>query len=410
MSINLDRLTFLSLCIFAFLIPFEQILKTSFGIDTVLKPYRMAIIVAVGFYGLKVFKEGLKIGPDIKEDWFFYLIFIYGIGVSLVQMVISPFSLGKFYNDLFLVVLNFPAFFIIKNTRLSQDKIIVLTQWLIAGIFLNSVYVFYNYYVLRNFGRQAGFMDNPNYLALSIVIAITFILYRVNLSKWLRTIGQGILVMVMVYTFLIAGSRGGLIALVAVLGMTFWFASVSRKVAMSLAMIGILVFFIPSLNSGSSFEGETPLVLVNRVNEIDVTEDPRIAIWLGTIRASESTFYMGLGIGQFKARFTDFYQGETNSTIYEVVDFGYHLTPHSDYFGILVTYGIIGLVLYLAFLFFTTQKKRKQIRFAASKSLRDYHQFTFTLLVTIILFGVVADSFNSPLYWILLAISTKTPN
>ncbi|MEL6635571.1 MAG: O-antigen ligase family protein [Bacteroidota bacterium] len=408
MSINLDRTIYRLLCVYLFLIPFEQVLKAWFGIDTVLKPYRIAIILATGLYLVKVAMGGMSIGRDMREDGYFYLIFVYGIIISLVQMAVAPFSLGKFYNDLFLVSLSLPAFFIIKNSHFTQQQMLRLTQFFVAGISLNALNVFYNFYILRNFGRQAGFMDNPNYLALSIVIAIAFLLYRIDLRRWFWALLQVALLLVLGYTFIIAGSRGGLLALSAVLFLMFWFGNFWRKLWMGSAIFGALLLVLVS--PSSAWEGATPLILVNRLNDLEVSDDPRIAIWKGTLRASEETYYLGLGIGQFKARFPEFYQGETNQTVYEVVDFGYHLSPHSDYFGILITYGIIGLLLYLFFLFVTTRRKLRDIYQATVDSVRRYHQFSFTLLLPVILFGFVADSFNSALYWALLSISTKTPN
>jgi len=154
----------------------------------------------------------------------------------------------------------------------------------------------------------------------------------------------------------------------------------------------------------------TPLILVNRLDDNDLEEDPRIPVWRGSLRASADSYFLGMGIGQFKGRFSEYFQGENNISVYEVVSFGYHLTPHSDYFAILTTYGIIGLVLYLLFLFYSSQKKWLHIKFSATTKERTIHQIAFTFLIALMLFGVTADNFNSALYWFLLSMATKTPN
>ncbi|NND34357.1 MAG: hypothetical protein HKN76_17365, partial [Saprospiraceae bacterium] len=93
--------------------------------------------------------------------------------------------------------------------------------------------------------------------------------------------------------------------------------------------------------------------------------------------------------------------------IRRVLSRGYFLSPHSDYLALLVTYGIVGLILYLIFLTNSFRHIIAQLRQAYTKSQINYFQFSLITLTSIALFGIAAENFNSALYWIILSLCTK---
>jgi len=403
LKINLDKLLHRLLCIYAFLIPFEHILDKWFGIDTILKPYRFLAILVILVFSFKAFqRKKLRIQIDFRQDLFLYLIFAYGIFISLFYMITTPFSLGKFYNDLFQLVIYLGVFFVIKNSNLSQRQLYQILYSLLLGVCLNSVYVFYNFYTLADYTRPKGFMDNPNFLALSVAVAIIVMVKKLDEIKGWTRWAISLLLPFMLYIFVISGSRTASIVLLASALLMLLFLSFRAKVLFIVATIGFTSFVLSSRKIAG------PNILLERIQERDASEDPRIYLWKGVIRASEKTNYIGLGIGQFEARFPSLYQDENHYQIREAVQFGYYLSTHSDYFAILITYGILGLTLFFLFLFYSAHKIIYALLFHRQTAKSNFFELQLILLAALAIFGIASENFGSALYWLLLSFSTKS--
>lgn len=405
-EINLNRTIYHLLCAYALLLPFEHILDVFFGIDTIFKPYRIVVLALIGVYTLKEIRN-LSITREIREDIFLYLIFAYGLLITFFRMGFSYFETKPFYNDLFQMSLYLAAFFIIKNTPLTKEKWLKIFGLFVTGIILNSVYLFNNFYILRNFRRQSGFMDNPNYLSFGLVIAILFILCRLKFKKsTLIQLFQLAIIGLLGTVFIVSGSRTGLAILVVIILLVFWTASLREKFKVIGIGAALTLLILPT--NLNKIDVDSPLILLRRIERKKLADDPRFPLWAGAIRATIESDFLGLGIGQFKARFPEFYQDEHQKTIYEVVNWGYHLSTHSDYFGFLVNYGVVGLMLYLFYLFQSVKKVGIQYFLAADPIEKNVYLIALLTLFSLILFGFAAENFISPLFWFLLAVSTKT--
>lgn len=392
------------LCVYAFFIPFEFILEVFFGIDTIFKPYRTMALLLIGVYAIKSLK-GIQVSSEIRQDVFLYAVLIYGIIISWVQMIFTNFSLGKFYNDLFQMSLYLAVFFILKNSNFSRTQLLTIFKSLVAGISLNAFYVLYNFYVLKNYARQAGFMDNPNYLAFSVLVGLIYFLIYFNHRYRLLRIAHIFIILSLLAVFVVAGSRTAFFIFALAAIFILFFQPLKRRILLLLVFIALGVVVIRSSFVQNNLQ--SPLVLVNRINNANLPENIRIPVWEGIIRASVETNFTGLGIGQFKARFGEFYKEDATEGIYNMVMFGYHLTAHSDYFAILITYGIVGLICYLSFLLLAFRNTIQRLRIATDKSTRRFAQLQLLLLLSVMLFGLTHDSFSSPMYWFLLAFSSK---
>jgi O-antigen ligase len=403
-NINLDKLIFQLLCLYALFIPLELILEVFFNVETILKPYRIFAILIIVVFAIKSM-HGFTSNREIKQDLFLYLIFGYGIIVTLYRMISTPFHLGYLYNDAFQISLYIGVFIVIRHTVLSKNRINTILKFLVFGVFLNSYYVFHNYYILQGYRREGGFMDNPNYLALTLVITIIlFLLYKDKAKGIYKKILWFAGLIFLIYIFILAGSRSGLAVLAICFLVVFYFSSFKQKInIVALAVIAVIFLEV----GGSTLVKSTgPLILVNRIQK-KTTKDPRIPVWKGIIKASQETNFVGLGIGQFKGRFHEFYYEENNEFIKILLERNYFLSPHSDYFAILIVYGLLGLLFYLAFLIKTGQRIVYKIRNEIDYKRKIYYRQCFLIFLALVLFGVTAENFTSPLYWILLSLSTK---
>lgn len=411
MTIDIDKIIFSLLCLYAFLVPFETILEVWYDIDTILKPYRVTSLLLLGAFAARQFKRGgITLNQDFLTDAFLYAMLIYGLFVTAISSITTAFSAPKFYNEFFQTGLYLGVFLVVKTIPLNQKQFFKILAFLVAGIVANGLYVVYNFYILKNLGRQSGFFDNPNYFSLSLAIAIPFILMILRIVNRYQKIALLILLPLLFVAFGIAGSRMGFAVLAVLSVLLVWFQPHIYKIGgLAVLLIGLLYVQVVGMEQLpiNQLAGEGT-VLQNRLTNRDAYNDPRIPIWEGVFRASEQTYFIGLGIGQFKARFSEFYQDEHHDLIYRIVNYGYHLSAHSDYLEILITYGIIGLILFLLFLFFSLKKIMLQIQEANTYQLQLIHQIKLLFLVGIILFGLSSTNFVSGLYWILLSLGTKS--
>jgi len=309
------------------------------------------------------------------DDIAFYLVFIYGFLISLVQMKNPDFSMKLFNNDLFQISLYISGYFILKNINISHQQKITVVWCLIFGILTNCFYLFNSFYFLGQYGREGGFMDNPNQVALSIVLAIAFIVYRISVTekRFSRLIYIG-MVFFLLFVFPVTGSRTGLVILLMTGTLIFIFASYRAKFTTLIAGIGLVFFFLTqnleNFNIGASF------VLTNRVikktNEEE--KDVRFILWDGALKTASDSYFTGIGIGQFKAKFARIFQTTYHETILQVVNRRAYLSAHSDYIALITIYGIVGLLLYLFYLFRNTLNILRNIRFANSFKEQRFYQ------------------------------------
>lgn len=396
------------LCGFALFVPLSDILDVFFQVKTVIKPFRLFLLLAIGFYGIKVLSHGIS-NLNYREDVTLYLVFLYGLFISTIRMITPEFSMKLFKNDIFQITLYLVAFFILKNIRLTHRQAVNILWFLVIGIAINCFYLFNSFYFMGNYAREGGFMDNPNQVALSIVLAVAFVIYRTSVTQklFLRLIYIG-LVLFLLFVFPVTGSRTGLVILLLTGLLLFIFASYRTKFLTLISSLALVFFFsarnMDNFNVGASF------VLTNRVIKKASSDekDVRFVIWDGAIRKAEETWFTGIGIGQFKAQFARIFQTSYHETVLQVVDRRAFLSAHSDYIALLVIYGIVGLFLYLVYLFNLIMRLIRQIRFAESEEEQRFYQFGMMTVAALATFGLTAENFLNPLYWILLAVCSSS--
>ena len=413
-NISLNRLLFTLFCLYAFSMPFELVLEVFFDIDTIFKPFRIISLAIISVFGVKSIKNDFRFNFPDRTDLLLYLVYAYGLFISLYRIITKFFDFGYFYNELFQITLFFITFFIYKSILLTVEQAITIIKYFIAGIIVNALYIFYNFVILYQYGRQAGLTDNPNYTSLAVLTVTTFLILKLNLkvdqfNSLLKIVGIGLLTTFLLYINILTGCRTGLIIFALSSIFIFFFSSLRKKIL--LLSLGLMVglFFIPQNLNEANLGG--PLVLLKRLNQSIETggEDVRYVVWRGVFRVLEQEGYGGMGIGQFKANFTKYFSNESNKLIMEMVNRGYHLSTHNDFLALLSDYGIIGLMIYLIFLFFCFKKVSFQLFTKSRNSQQQFlAQFNFIVFMSILIFGLTAENFQHQLFWFLLMFSTKT--
>jgi len=408
-TIDFDRILWYLFCAFAFSLSFELGFEVMLGIDTIFKPFRILSLLIIGVFGLRFLKKGMRFNPIDSPDVLLYFVFVYGMLVSLVRIISGVFNMGLFYNDVFQFGLHIASFFIFKSIPYTSRQIWTVFTFFFAGALVNGAYIFTQFAILGHFGRQAGFIDNPNYGALGLVACIVFLLLKINsFRRFWHKIVCGLLILFLVYIFIIQGSRTGLVILVMANIILFFFYTIRFRFLLVL-LSGLIVLLLMPHDLKQLKVGGGPLILVSRVmKNLNPEEDVRYIVWKGVFRTLEDVGYGGMGIGQFKAQFPKYFGEESHKLILEMVNRGYFLSTHNDYLAILTDYGLPSLFFYLAFLFFTFKRVfRKLIYPSEDDETEMLNRFGFIMLFCLIVFGLAAENFQHPLYWFILAISTK---
>ncbi len=410
-QVKFDQILYVLFCLFAFSISFELVLEKLFYIDTIFKPFRVLSLAIIGIYLVRTLRNGITLNTGDKEDVFLYLIFIYGVMASCVQVVAGLFDFGLFYNDLFLTGLLALTYFIYKAVSVTKKQALRILYFFFLGVVINAGYILYLSVFKFEVGRASGFIDNPNYAALGLVAGMAFILIKNDFGSqlWRKILNIGTLLF-LAYIFILTGSRTGLVIFILVLTFLFIFSSFRRKLL--LVSISLLIGFqLLSSDVQRVLLFGNNLVLVSRVNKKlkEDTEDVRFIIWRGLFRALEDRGYLGMGIGQFKSNFPEYYGEESNKLILEIVNRGYYLSLHNDYLAILADYGLPGLLFYFVFLYIAFKKLALRLLYhgAEGKGQQFLYRYTLTMLVCLIIFGLSAENFQHQLYWFLLMVSTK---
>jgi len=74
----------------------------------------------------------------------------------------------------------------------------------------------------------------------------------------------------------------------------------------------------------------------------------------------------------------------------------------------LTDYGLPSLLFYLAYLFLAFKKVTRRLFYPTEdEETRLLYRFAFILFSCLVVFGMAAENFQHPLFWFLLAFSTK---
>ncbi len=408
-QIDLDKTLVTLFCCYALSMPFELILEIIFGIETIFKPFRIMSMIIIGVFGLKVLTQGIYLDKRDRADWFLYGVFIYGIIISCFKIITGVFNMGLFINDSFQFSLHVATFFIYKSTPISKDQAFKIFRWFLIGVTINAVYISYSFLIFND-ARNAGFTDNPNYGAFGIVAASTYLILKTNFeSNRLSNFWSLILILLLLYTFGVEGSRTGFVMFVIACFLIFFYSDLKRRITLVVVSTLIMLMLVPGQQS-SNGKLTGPMVLIYRLNQSidDGGEDVRFVVWRGVFKVLEREGYEGMGIGQFKANFKKYYSEEPHQLIVEMTQYGYYLSTHNDFFAIITDYGLPSLLFYFIFLTITFFKLMHRANYhRADKEEEFLSQFCFIFFCGMIIFGMSAENFQHQLYWFLLMFTTK---
>lgn len=316
---------------YVFLLPFDSILvigREEFG-PTVTKFLGIASIVVLFLTAIlqKRFRK-----PEDAALWWgvFITLAVLSVGWGVIPEMIwmrIPTMVGLYV-----------LYLIVSSYAIKREEFETILFFMICGGVCAAGFSLYAYYFLGAsyvdserlsliVGERA---EDPNQFcfALSISLALLMDKFLVSNKRVLKAVYLVGLAIVL-YALLVSSSRGGLLGITAIV-FTFAISRLKGKRPLIIA-VSLMIFISLILLPEVFFERISPSAIQSQT----VTQGDRLSIWKVGLDMFKDSWFLGKGIDGFPTSYP-FYSGTFRL-------FG----PHSNYVGMSVELGIVGILLFL---------------------------------------------------------------
>lgn len=324
---------------FKLLILFLLVLYSNVSVIFQLDAFRPALLIAVAALGMMVIELG-QLRQSFKLMWpqsamvlaFFAACIIstpaaYWVSHALDQTV----DVGK-------IVL---LYLLLENVITSEDRLRkVLLTLVIGGIFpAIGTIDHYKEGILVEHSRAAwrGIFGNPNEVAYALIILTPIALMLASKSGWFTRFGIWMIVAVYMLAIFLTFSRGGLLALFAVLALMAWKQkSVMIRVVVAAGMVGgLMVIGMFWTRSSGSF---------SNINHDGSVQERMVTLEAG-IRMFLRNPILGVGPGDSGVAYALYAGRDLNCGCHD------QLVVHNAYIQALAEVGIAGSIPFMLFIF-----------------------------------------------------------
>jgi O-antigen ligase len=204
-----------------------------------------------------------------------------------------------------------------------------------------------------------SFVNRHNYAALmEICISLPLGMLFAGAVEREKRLLYFVAVGLMGASLLVAGSRGGLVALLAAMLLIVLLTSRTRGRRSVVLKVALAVAIVAASIAGALFVGgETSLTRFADAARTEDLSSKRFEIWSGTISVIREHFPFGAGLGAFPQAFSRFDPG---SGVYRAQQ------AHNDYLQVAADAGLIGVVLGIWFLYLFAYLGRRAVATSAS--------------------------------------------
>src|SRR5215475_6146577 len=324
---------------FTLLVLFLLVLYSNVSVIYKLDAYRPAMLIAIAALGMMVVELG-QLRQSFKVMWPQSAMVLAFFGACIIS---TPMAFWVSHAldqtiDVGKIVL---VYLLLENVITSEKRLQqVMFTLVIGGIFpAIGTISHYKQGILVEHSRAAwrGIFGNPNEVAYALVILVPIALMLAGRSRWwLRTALWGVIAAYMLAIFL-TFSRGGLMALFAVLGLVGWKQkSVVIKAAVAATIVGGLVvigmFWTRSSGGFSNMKDD------GSVQERMVTLEAGMRMFL-------KNPLLGVGPGDSSVAYALYAGRDANCGCHD------QLVVHNAYIQALADVGLAGAVPFTVFLF-----------------------------------------------------------
>ncbi|MGL5124372.1 MAG: O-antigen ligase family protein [Fusobacteriaceae bacterium] len=321
------------------------------------------------FLGVYYIVKEKKYKPKGLEACF--LIYIFSQAISILWAKEMYLSWHEFYRHIFGFI---PLFTIsqIKNLKKIKDKVLDFSMFILTSYYFVYINLQFFKFLPSNSGSDLRYIGFGKGIVVKyayvIGIQCIYMYFKTLKTKTYKNLYLPAL-LVNLYLLILAGARGAWLGVLASIVLMTIFYIKNKKITMIGALIILLFFKLISI-----FERRISYLnfLMNRFKSIlntktDSSNVARLKMWEVSIEKFKETKFLGLGY--------------KNNLKYNSlgIDFDH---PHSDYFYILSSTGIIGILGYFYFLIkvFVISLKNKD---------RDIWLFILGIIIFLSVYGIV---------------------
>jgi O-antigen ligase len=321
-------------------------------------------IILVGLWAIVSLGQASKKGFHIPQSWclrimggFWLLAFLSILGSDILNISIMAFC---FFSVM-------PLSFLVMSIDGNRQSYLIIGKVLFIIFAILSVWALIQFFFLSDHfkGRATHPLKNPNSLAalLSLGFFCGVGLALGAKEKWQRLMAFAFAALVFAGV-MATGSRGALFALAPVMGVFLFFMRTEViKQWKPLLVLFVLCVGALLLSSFGGFEKEN---LIHRVvetvslNDRDISNN-RFALWAATWGIIKEHGVLGTGIGTYFLYFPEFRLLSDSSGAYYA---------HSDPLQYWVEFGVLGPILFYAFIIAVTGRTIQAVRRVSSTQQR----------------------------------------
>ena len=302
--------------------------------------YSALAILLVSLLGLWVVrKEQSSAWTQWEKWWIFSILLFFGLIVLDVLMGYGDVSVLDSPSRLILAI---PVFIYIRKVGLDVDSIWVGSA---IGSILAGVYAYYQHTILGN-DMAGGFTSHIYFGQIALILTLfSFIGLLMNKKLWVRGVLL-IAVIVGFYAVLSSGSRGGWVALPAVIALFLSIKTVRSSFGKKVIYIGVLMSILyaayqsPQLPVKSRVDATVNNVIAYyQEGKVNTSSGFRLEMWKAAWLMTEDSKFLGVGEAQYHTNLEKLIK---EGKVYKGLD--YFSAPHSQYFNSLSEQGAAGLL------------------------------------------------------------------
>jgi len=301
--------------------------------------YSALAILLISLLGLWVTrKETAPIWQGWEKWWVFSLLLFFGLIVLDVLMGHGDISVLDSPSRLILAV---PVFFYVRKVGVDVNSVWVGSA---IGSVLAGGYAYYQYMVL-GVNMAEGFTSHI-YFGQVVLILTLFSLVGLMMSKdlWIK----GLLIVAVIigfYAVLMSGSRGGWVAIPAVMILFLSLKTSKPAFGKKIIFTGIVLSILyaayqaPQLPVKSRVDAAVNNVIAYyQEDKVNTSSGFRLEMWKAAWLMTEDSKFLGVGEAQYHSNVVRLIEeGKVHKGL------NYFSAPHSQYFNSLSEQGLIGL-------------------------------------------------------------------
>jgi hypothetical protein len=391
MTILLLRPREVCLAVYAFLLPFDML--SAVGPAGITLTSIAGAGLAAVLLGTALVKRDLQ-RPPRQAIW--WVLLVVWVAATILWALDGESAISRLPTAISLLV----VYLVALSANITSKELRTASIFAVAGGCAASLYTIYLFY--RGAGYHHGFRAtlmagdkaaDPNLFAATLLLPLSLAVHGfLTPRRWLARLGWLAVAATLSFGILVTGSRGGLVAVAAMILFYMYVRQVSRL--MTIPFVAIFVALALLLPNAFYARLETTA---------ETGGAGRTTVWQGGLVAFENHALVGAGVNNF----SNAYRENRSAPIYR---HNYVIGAHNTYLETAVEGGVIGFALLMTAFgshLRAASRRRKNLPIKAGRIIIPYEAACYSILVAAFFIGVIWDKWFW-MAWILLAVAVRT--